>query len=79
MTAASILTATGHRRVSVFDGGPDTWSDAVGLDLEVDQFGRHELARERGLDVLVEEEALHADGCGAVRLDDVDEQHPAPG
>ncbi|MFN3255426.1 MAG: MBL fold metallo-hydrolase [Ilumatobacter sp.] len=37
MTAASILTAAGDRQneVSVFDGGPDTWSDATGLDLEV--------------------------------------------
>lgn len=34
MTAASLLTARGHTAVSVFDGGPDTWSDATGRDLE---------------------------------------------
>ena len=33
MTAASILTANGQTDVSVFDGGPDTWSEAAGLDL----------------------------------------------
>jgi len=34
MTAASILTASGHDRVSVFDGGPDTWSAATGRPLQ---------------------------------------------
>ncbi len=34
MTAASILTANGHTEVSVFDGGPDTWAAAAGLDLQ---------------------------------------------
>lgn len=35
MTAASLLTAGGHDQVSVFDGGPDTWSAAAGRNLEV--------------------------------------------
>ena len=36
MTGASILnTGDGHGDVSVFDGGPDTWSTATGVDLEV--------------------------------------------
>jgi hydroxyacylglutathione hydrolase len=34
MTAASILAASGHDRVSVFDGGPDTWSAATGRPLQ---------------------------------------------
>jgi glyoxylase-like metal-dependent hydrolase (beta-lactamase superfamily II)/rhodanese-related sulfurtransferase len=34
MTAASILTARGHRHVSVLDGGPDTWAAATGHSLE---------------------------------------------
>lgn len=34
MTAASILN-TSDSDVSVFDGGPDTWSTATGVDLEV--------------------------------------------
>lgn len=36
MTAASILnTSDGDSDVSVFDGGPDTWSTTTGVDLEV--------------------------------------------
>ncbi|MDW3178655.1 MAG: MBL fold metallo-hydrolase [Acidimicrobiia bacterium] len=36
MTAASILnTKGGDSEISVFDGGPDTWSTATGVDLEV--------------------------------------------
>ena len=36
MTAASLLsTRNGGGDVSVFDGGPDTWSSATGVDLEV--------------------------------------------
>lgn len=36
MTAASILNTSGdYSEVSVFDGGPDTWSTATGVDLEV--------------------------------------------
>jgi glyoxylase-like metal-dependent hydrolase (beta-lactamase superfamily II)/rhodanese-related sulfurtransferase len=35
MTGASILSAHGHDIVAVFDGGPDTWSDATGISLEV--------------------------------------------
>ena len=27
----------GHSAVSVFDGGPDTWADASGGDLEIGQ------------------------------------------
>jgi len=34
MTAASILTAKGQTAVSVFDGGPDTWAAATGLELQ---------------------------------------------
>ena len=34
MTAASVLAASGHDRVSVFDGGPDTWSAATGRPLQ---------------------------------------------
>jgi hydroxyacylglutathione hydrolase len=36
MTAASLLAARGHAAVSVFDGGPDTWADATGRDLEIE-------------------------------------------
>ncbi len=36
MTAASLLNNSGdYSEVSVFDGGPDTWSTATGVDLEV--------------------------------------------
>ena len=35
MTAASILTAGDDCDVSVFDGGPDTWNAATGVDLKV--------------------------------------------
>ncbi len=35
MTAASILAANGTPEVSVFDGGPDTWAVATGLELHV--------------------------------------------
>lgn len=35
MTAASILAAGDDCDVSVFDGGPGTWSTATGCDLEV--------------------------------------------
>lgn len=36
MTAASILnTKGGDSEISVFDGGPDTWNAATGVDLEV--------------------------------------------
>lgn len=34
MTAASLLTAHTNAAVSVFDGGPDTWAEATGNDLE---------------------------------------------
>lgn len=34
MTGASILTARGHRGVTVLDGGPDTWATATGGTLE---------------------------------------------
>ena len=34
MTAASIFTTNGHTEPSVFDGGPDTWRAATGLDLQ---------------------------------------------
>ena len=34
MTAASILTAKGQTEVSVFDGGPDTWAAATGLEVQ---------------------------------------------
>ncbi len=33
MTAGSLLAARGHRDVSVFDGGPDTWAAATGRPL----------------------------------------------
>lgn len=36
MTAASLLASRGHSAVSVFDGGPDTWADATGQDLEIE-------------------------------------------
>ena len=35
MTGASILTARGHRDVSVLDGGPDTWAAWSGQPLAV--------------------------------------------
>jgi hydroxyacylglutathione hydrolase len=35
MTGASILTARGHRNVSVLDGGPDTWAEWSGHALAV--------------------------------------------
>lgn len=34
MTAASILAATGHRDLTVVDGGPEDWQKATGLPLE---------------------------------------------
>ena len=34
MSGASILTAAGHRNVSVLAGGPEDWQAATGLDLE---------------------------------------------
>ena len=34
MTAASLLTTDTEHSVSVFDGGPDTWAEATGNDLE---------------------------------------------
>ncbi len=34
MTAASLLAASGHRQLSVFDGGPDTWSRGTGRPLD---------------------------------------------
>jgi hydroxyacylglutathione hydrolase len=34
MTAASLITAAGHTNVSVFDGGPDTWSETTGQPLD---------------------------------------------
>ena len=34
MTAASLLTTRTNAAVSVFDGGPDTWAEATGNDLE---------------------------------------------
>jgi glyoxylase-like metal-dependent hydrolase (beta-lactamase superfamily II)/rhodanese-related sulfurtransferase len=34
MSGASILTAAGHRDVSVLAGGPDDWSSSTGVDLE---------------------------------------------
>ncbi len=34
MTAASLLRAVGHEGVTVFDGGPDTWTASTGLRLE---------------------------------------------
>jgi 3-mercaptopyruvate sulfurtransferase SseA len=33
MTAASLLAALGHSDVAVFDGGPDTWTEATGIRL----------------------------------------------
>lgn len=37
MTAASNLTTGDECELSVFDGAPDTWSTATGVDLEVEQ------------------------------------------
>jgi rhodanese-related sulfurtransferase len=34
MSGASILTAAGHRNVSVLAGGPEDWRAATGIDLE---------------------------------------------
>ena len=34
MTAASLLTANDCSNVSVFNGGPDTWSEAAGYRLQ---------------------------------------------
>lgn len=34
MTAASLLARAGHHDVSVFDGGPDTWTTATGRSLD---------------------------------------------
>lgn len=33
MTGASLLTAVGHRDVTVLADGPDTWATATGHDL----------------------------------------------